>query len=100
MLKKLNYVFLFAKYFIYTNKLNSKEVSLKEFVIKLEKKYRYCIEVDRETKPRICPDKSKVSYGINPFTAMGDLIDFTLSNARRLLVKVKNLAAKGLKAIS
>jgi len=39
MLKKLNYVFLFAKYYIYTNKLSSKEVSLKEFIKKLEIKY-------------------------------------------------------------
>ena len=34
----------------------------------------------------------------NPFTAMGDLIDFTLSNARRFYSsKGQNLAAKGLK---
>ena len=39
MLKKLNYVFLFAKYYIYTNKLSSKEVSLREFIKKLEIKY-------------------------------------------------------------
>ena len=33
----------------------------------------------------------------NPFTAMGDLIDFTLSNARRFYSsKGKNLATKGL----
>ena len=34
----------------------------------------------------------------NPFTAMGDLIDFTLSNARRFYSsKGENLAAKGLR---
>ena len=34
----------------------------------------------------------------NPFTAMGDLTDFTLSNARRFYSsKGDNLAAKGLK---
>ena len=35
---------------------------------------------------------------LNPFAAMGDLIDFTLSNARRFYSsKGKNSAAKGLK---
>ena len=38
MLRKLNYVFLFAKYYIKTNKLSSKELSLKEFIKKLETK--------------------------------------------------------------
>ena len=42
MLKKLNYVFLFAKYYIYTNKVNSKDLSLEEFIKKLE--IKYCIE--------------------------------------------------------
>ena len=42
MLKKLNYALLFAKYYIYTNKLSSKELILKEFIRKLELKY--CIE--------------------------------------------------------
>ena len=42
MLEKLNYVFLFAKYYIYTNKLNSKEVRLKGFIRKLD--IKYCIE--------------------------------------------------------
>ena len=33
---------------------------------------------------------------LNPFTAMGDLIDFTLSNARRFYsAKGENLAVKG-----
>ena len=37
----------------------------------------------------------------NPFSAMGDFTDFTLSNARRFYSsKGKNLAAKGLKTIS
>jgi len=38
MLKKLNYV-LFAKYYIYNNKLSSKQESLNEFTRKLEFKY-------------------------------------------------------------
>ena len=42
MLKKLKYALLFAKYYIYTNKLSSKELILKEFIRKLELKY--CIE--------------------------------------------------------
>ena len=38
---------------------------------------------------------------LNPFTAMGDSIDFTLSNTRRFYSsKGKNLATKGLKTIS
>ena len=40
MLKKLNYVLLFARYYLYTNKLNSKELRLREFIQKLELKYR------------------------------------------------------------
>lgn len=39
MLKKLNYVLLFAKYYIYNNKLSSKQGSLNEFTRKLEFKY-------------------------------------------------------------
>ena len=36
-------------------------------------------------------------FDVNPFTAMGDLIDFTLSNARRFYSsKGENLAVKGL----
>ena len=39
-----------------------------------------------------------MALSINPFTAMGDIIDFTLYNARRLYAsKGQNLAAKGLK---
>ena len=40
MLKKLNYVLLFARYYLYTNKLNSEELRLREFIKKLELKYR------------------------------------------------------------
>ena len=39
MLKKLNHVLLFAKYYIYNNKLSSKQGSLNEFTRKLELKY-------------------------------------------------------------
>ena len=40
MLKKFNYALLFARYYLYTNKLNSKELRLREFTKKLELKYR------------------------------------------------------------
>ena len=40
MLKKFNYALLFARYYLYNNKLNSKELRLKEFIKKLELKYR------------------------------------------------------------
>ena len=63
MLKKLNYVFLFAKHYIYTYKLRSED--FEEFTKKLE--IKYCTEgfyVNREIKSQICPDKSRVSYGI------------------------------------
>ena len=39
MLKKLNYVLMFAKYYIYNNKLSSKQGNLNEFIRKLEFKY-------------------------------------------------------------
>lgn len=39
VLKKLNYALLFAKYYIYTKKLNSKKGSMKEFISKLEFKF-------------------------------------------------------------
>ena len=39
MLKKLNYVLLFAKYYIYNNKLSSKQENVNEFIRKLELKY-------------------------------------------------------------
>ena len=45
--------------------------------------------------------KQKKFSPVNPFSAMGDFIDFTLSNARRFYSsKKENLAAKGLKTIS
>ena len=39
MLKKLNYVLLFAKYYIYSQKCNSKELRFQEFIKQLEYKY-------------------------------------------------------------
>ena len=40
MLIKFNYALLFARYYLYTNKLNLKELRLREFIKKLELKYR------------------------------------------------------------
>ena len=40
MLKKCNYALLFARYYLYNKKLNSKELRLREFIKKLELKYR------------------------------------------------------------
>ena len=39
ILKKLNYVLLFAKYHIYNTKLSSKQESSNEFITNLEFKY-------------------------------------------------------------
>ena len=40
LLKKFNYTMLFARYFIYTNKLHNNSLHITDFVSKISSKYR------------------------------------------------------------
>ena len=75
-------------------------------------KYQNAWCIEPQTKPPLISDiksqfdscdlkfekNNELHSCFNPFTAMGDLIDFTLSNARRFYSsKGENLAVKGLR---